>query len=243
MNAAEYAKMRDLEDHYWWFVARRRLALSLLRDPQNPNQIILDVGCGTGALLARLQDQTEAHGLDYFPLALEFSAQRGLKNLVQGNAEAIPLQTGTYDAVVSLDTLEHVPDDVAAAAEIFRVLKPGGKFVMNVPAFTWLWGPHDVALMHQRRYTRRQVRDLLENAGFQVEKLSYSVFFLFPVVIVRRLLERTQKGPAQVKLPVVSPTFNRLLLVVMKTEASLFKRLGLPWGSSVVAVARKPQPK
>ena len=241
MNHDEYGKMRDLEDHYWWFVARRRLALALLKKHAPDQPKTLDVGCGTGALLHHLQNQGEAHGLDYFPVALEFSQKRGLKNLLHGNAEAIPLQTETYDAVISLDTLEHVPNDEAAAQEIFRVLKPGGVFVMNVPAFQWLWGPHDVALMHQRRYTRQQVESLLQDQGFQIEKNTYSVFFLFPVVILRRLVEKRQKGPAQAKLPQVSEPVNNLLLKLMKLEASLLKRLSLPWGSSIITVARKPK--
>ncbi len=234
--------MRDLEDHYWWFVARRQLALDLLNTHATQNPKSLDVGCGTGALLHHLQQSNEAHGVDYFPIALEFSAKRGITHLVHGNAEALPLATNTYDAVVSLDTLEHVPDHVAAAQEIFRVLKPGGIFVMNVPAFQWLWGPHDVALMHQRRYTRREVTRLLQNAGFKVEKASYSVFFLFPVVVLRRLLEKLQTGPAKVKLPRVSPAINRTLVRLMDAEARLFKSINLPYGSSVVALARKPKP-
>lgn len=241
MNQDEYGKMRDQEDHYWWFVSRRRLALSLLKKHSIANPKILDVGCGTGALLQHLQNKSEAHGLDYFPVALEFSAQRGLKNLIHGNAEAIPISTNTYDAIVSLDTLEHVPNDVAAAQEIFRILKPDGVFVMNVPAFKWLWGPHDVALMHQRRYTKKQVTTLLKNAGFTIEKASYSVFLLFPIVILRRLAEKLHRGPAEVKLPAVSSAFNQFLLRLMKFEASLFKRFNLPWGSSVVCVARKPK--
>ncbi len=241
MNADEYGKMRDQEDHYWWFVARRRLALSLLKSYSCPNPKILDVGCGTGALLQHLQAENETYGLDYFPIALEFSAQRGLTNLIHGNAEAIPIADEVFDAIVSLDTLEHVPNDVAASQEIFRVLKPGGIFVMNVPAFKWLWGPHDVALMHQRRYTKRQVVQLLTNSGFTIEKSSYSVFLLFPIVILRRLAEKLHRGPAEVKLPNVSSGSNKALLMLMKLEASLFKRLNLPWGSSVVCVARKPR--
>lgn len=240
MNADEYGKMRDMEDHYWWFVARRKLALALLGRFRTGSGRILDVGCGTGALLSHLQESGEAHGLDYFPVALEFSAQRGLKNLIHGNAEAMPIESGAYAAVVSLDTLEHVPDDVSAAAEIFRVLEPGGVFVMNVPAFRWLWGPHDVALMHQRRYTRSEVVALLQRAGFKVEVAGYSVFLLFPVVVVRRFLEKFARGEAQVKLPAVSGGFNRFLVRLMDWEARLFVSVGLPWGSSVVAVGRKP---
>ncbi len=243
MKQEEYGKMRDQEDHYWWFISRRKLALALL-DPVlnlNPRAKILDVGCGTGAMLQALDGQCDATGLDFSEDALRYCRERGLTHLIHGNAEQIPLGSNRFDAVVSLDTIEHVPGDAAAASEIFRVLKPGGVFVMNVPAYKWLWGPHDIALMHQRRYTTREVRRLLENAGFRLERVSYSVFFLFPVVAVRRFFEKFHHGPAQVKLPEVSEGTQARLIRLMDREAALFRRMNLPWGSSVVAVARKPK--
>jgi SAM-dependent methyltransferase len=156
-----------------------------------------------------------------------------------GNAEAVPIRPRIFDAIVSLDTLEHVPDDEAAVASIAKSLKPGGTFVLNVPAFRWLWGPHDVALMHHRRYTKSQVKALLERQGLKVEKLSYSVFLLFPVVILIRLVDKLKKGPAKVALPKVSPWSNRLLVKLQDMEARWIASGSLPWGSSVVAVARK----
>jgi SAM-dependent methyltransferase len=240
MNPGEYQKMREQEDTYWWFVSRRQLALALLDQNLAPNAIILDVGCGTGAVLTELKSRGTAVGIDLSHDALQFSAQRGLQNLVYGNAEQLPFATATFDAVVSLDTIEHVPADNQAAAEIFRALKPGGIFIMNVPAFAWLWGPHDIALMHQRRYTQLQVANLLKSQGFIIHKLSYSVFFLFPAVIVRRLIERLRGGEPKVTLPQFSPFTNRLLIKLMRAESWLIQRLSLPWGSSVVCVAQKP---
>ncbi|MBS1710425.1 MAG: methyltransferase domain-containing protein [Armatimonadetes bacterium] len=240
MNPGEYRKMRDLEDHYWWFVSRRELALSLLDHHVGDQPLILDVGCGTGAVLTELGRRGTAVGVDLSHDALSFSKSRGLALLVYANAEQLPFADATFDAVVSLDTIEHVPGHEAAAAEVFRVLKPGGVFVMNVPAFAWLWGPHDIALMHQRRYTRAMVRGLLADSGFTILKLSYSVFLLFPAVVARRLAEKMQGGEPKVKLPRFSPFWNRLLLAVMRLEAALFRRMDLPWGSSVVCVAQKP---
>ena len=241
MQKAEYARMRDLEDHYWWFVSRRRLALNLL-DRFSTTGPTLDVGCGTGAVLAELQKQGEAFGVDLSGTALEFAAERGLVNLVKADAQALPFVGETFQSVVSLDTLEHVPDDQAAAREIARILKPGGVAVINVPAFRWLWGPHDVALMHCRRYTRRQLKDLLEGAGLKVEKASYGVFFLFPVVGLIRIADRVGRRKPEVVLPPVQAWLNRLLTSLMSLEEKVIPGVGLPWGSSVVAIARKPLP-
>ncbi|MFM9872839.1 MAG: class I SAM-dependent methyltransferase [Fimbriimonadaceae bacterium] len=241
MNLNEYRKMRELEDHYWWFISRRELALTLLDQIlHNANPTLLDVGCGTGAVLNELEKRGQAVGIDLSHEALKFSKERGLNHLVYANAENLPFTDGQFDAVLSLDTIEHVPNHQAAAAEIYRVLKPGGVFVMNVPAFNWLWGPHDVALMHQRRYTTGKVRDLLEIQGFQIQKISYSVFFLFPAVMLRRLTEKFQRGEAKVKLPQFSPSTNQRLTKLMRVEGNLFQTTNLPWGSSVVCVAQKP---
>lgn len=241
MNVEEYAKMREAEDHYWWFVSRRRLALALLDRYSTGAKRVLDVGSGTGALLSELTSNHWAVGLDFSPLAVGFCRQRGLERVLVGNAEKVPFQPSSFDAVVSLDTLEHVPDHVAAVDGIARSLKPGGVLVLNVPAFRWLWGPHDVALMHQRRYTKGEVKALLEGAGLTVEKLSYSVFLLFPVVVLLRLIDKFKRGPAKVSLPRVSGASNRFLVKLQDMEARWIAAGSLPWGSSVVAVARKGQ--
>ena len=239
MNTDEYAKMRALEDHYWWFVSRRRMAKALMRKYAPRAHSVLDLGCGTGAFLGELPQDVNPVGLDFSQHAVTFCRQRGLESVVQGDAQKIPFLNDVFDAVVSLDTLEHVPDDVLATKELARTLKPGGVLVMNVPAYKWLWGPHDVALMHHRRYTKGQVRRLLERAGLKVEKCSYSVFFLFPVVLVLRILEKARRGPAEVRLPSVPGPVNRALVILQDIETFLVLGVSLPWGSSVVAVARK----
>ena len=239
MQTEEYGKMRQAEDHYWWFVSRRRLALALLERFADSKDRILDVGSGTGGMLTELQKLGWAGGLDFSRLAIRFCRERELPNLMVGNAEALPLQSEAIDVVISLDTLEHVADDEAAMSEIARALKPGGVLILNVPAFMWLWGPHDVALMHHRRYTKRQIRNLLNRHGFKLEKLSYSVFLLFPIVVLIRWLDKFRWGPAKVSLPRVSGGFNSFLVKLQDMEARWIMGGSLPWGSSVIAVARK----
>jgi SAM-dependent methyltransferase len=236
--------MFSLEDHYWWFVGRRRLALGLLKKALNPTTgvrpRVLDLGCGTGVVLRDLGTWAQPIGVDMSPFALGFCRKRGLSQTIQGDGVCLPVQSGTIDAVIGLDIFEHIYDDVAAFSEAYRVIKPGGFIVLSVPAFRSLWGPHDIALMHQRRYRRSEIRSRLEAAGFKIERAGYSVFFLFPIVVVWRFFEKMKKGPAEASLVSVPRWLNQLLIRVQDTEAWLIGTLDLPWGSSVIAVGKKP---
>jgi SAM-dependent methyltransferase len=231
--------MYELEDRYWWFVARRRLALALMG--RRTGQV-LDVGCGTGVVSRELSAWCEPISLDFSELALQYCRRRGLPHCIKGDGARLPIRSNSMSGVIGLDIFEHIEDDLAAFAEAFRVLLPGERLVLSVPAFNFLWGPHDVALHHFRRYRRFELSEKLRALGFEVEICSYSVFFLFPVVVLTRVIEKARKGPAKASLPIVPEWLNQLLIRLQDLESSLIvkTRITLPWGSSVVAVARKP---
>jgi SAM-dependent methyltransferase len=232
--------MYELEDSYWWFVARRNLAVEFVAKHSCDGGTILDVGCGTGAGMRAFLPYGHCIGIDFSYEALEFSRSRGIRNLICADAQALPIQSGCISTLVSLDTLEHVSDDALAMQEMARVLKPGGTVILNIPAYMWLWGPHDVALMHQRRYHRGQIRRLLEKAGLEPVRLSYHIFFLFPFVCLSRLLSRASRGRPAAHMPSVPKVLDAVLLGIQKLEAAFLRKIDLPWGSSIVVVAKKP---
>jgi SAM-dependent methyltransferase len=240
MHPDEYVRMHSLEDHYWWFVGRRTLALGLLRRYVKAQPRILDLGCGTGIISREMGEWADVVSLDMSPIALKFCQGRGLTQLVRADGTALPLAGERADALIGLDIFEHIDDHVKAFQETYRVLEPGGLLVLSVPAFKWLWGPHDVALMHFRRYTKPEVDARLREVGFEIVKSSYSVFFLFPIVAIIRFFEKRKKGEPKASLAPLPGWVNSVLIRIQAAEAWFIHRVNLPWGSSVVVVARKP---
>lgn len=249
MKHEEYERMYRFEDRYWWFVARRHLITSLLRAhyPRDGRLKILDIGCGTGAMLDELAHFGHVVGADYAPEALQFCVTRGVgADLARADVRRLPFADSSFDVVTAMDIVEHIDDDKAASCEIFRVLKPGGRLLVTVPAFPSLWSEHDEALHHFRRYTAPHLKDLFQRAGLAVDKVSYTVTTLFPLIWVFRqvnnlLPKRRGEGEKQANLINFAGPVNAALLALSQWETGLIHRQNLPFGVTVVCVARKPE--
>lgn len=243
--------MFELEDSYWWFVARRELVRELLlrhgpfRDSDNPKQkkpLVLDIGCGTGATLKAINDVCFAIGLDRSLEALRFCQKRDLQNLFLATGGLLPARSQSIDVVLALDLLEHIEDDAAAAKEFYRVLKPGGVLIVTVPACPELWSEHDEALDHLRRYRGRRLRRILVGAGFNIEKLSPVISLLLLPIAALRLTQRIlprKKGAPETAFIIPPKTINWLLIMLLRLERFWLRSFNLPVGVTLVSVARK----
>ncbi len=239
-----------MEDVHWWFVGRRRILLQVLDryigKDKDGRRRILDVGCGTGTMLTYLASYGKAEGVDIDEEAVGYCRERGLFDVSLGEAAKLPFHDGAFELVTALDVIEHLDDDGAALREIGRVLRPGGHVMVTVPAHRFMWGDQDEVNMHKRRYVAAEIRDLLAATGFDVLRVSYLNAFMFPPIATIRLIRRLQRRwrprteyKSDFKYPAPGP-LNFLLAGIFGAEAPIVRRVNIPFGVSILALARKP---
>jgi len=240
-----YAEYRRIEDRHWWFRGRREILLRLLDrhfPPGDASKRVLDIGCGTGAMLQQLSRYGTVDGVDTDPNAVRFCRERGVAGVRRLTSQTLPWEPETFDLVTALDVIEHIDDDQAVLGEVQRVLRPGGTLLLTVPAYEVLWGPQDEISHHKRRYRAWQIRERLERAGLEPVKLSYFNSLLFPPIAAVRLLRPRRAGDRELKSDFTltrAGRLNEILTRIFAGEAALVERWNLPFGVSIVALARK----
>jgi len=242
VNVEEYRRMFEAEERQWWYAGMRSIALGLLDKALTGNaneRRLLDAGCGTGNNLLHLGARGRAYGVDLAEEAIRFCRTRGVK-AVRGSVLQLPFASGAFDAVTSFDVIYHmwVKDDRAAVAEMARVLKPGGLLLVRVPAFKALWGAHDEAVHSRHRYTRGELGALLRSQGFELVRATYCNFFLFPLLIARRTLDR-KTGRHGSDVQFLPAPLERAFRGLLEVEARLVRFVSLPFGTSALVLGRK----
>lgn len=245
MEKEEYFKIYGLEESHAWYVA---LALKTLfyiqalgvKNAHKP--VILDAGCGTGGLLSHLKNKGFSVGIDVSDIALEICRQKKINRVIRSSVSCMPFRDNSFDIVTSLDVLYHkqVTDDSVALKECLRILKRKGILLLNLPAYQFLTSEHDRFEHGIRRYTRKGLIKKIKEAGFGIEKITYSNMFFFPMIALWRILAlRHRKEKFDSHLHPLPKFLNMIILLILNLENKLQRHLSLPFGLSVFCIARK----
>lgn len=235
----EAERVLDDQIKSWWFQGKRTVFDSLFRNQFAKDALVLDVGAGQGLFLNHLAPAGRLVAVDEWPPCLIRNRQRGGCPVV-GDATHLPFATEKFDYLFALDVLEHLPDDQMAVKEWSRVIKKGGRLVLNVPALDCLWSKHDVQMGHYRRYNRAKLRTVVEARGFVCERLTYTNSFLFPLGWLSfhlNLHQGSNDNPeAHLRLP---KPIEAMIKLFYSCEAAVLPRVNLPFGGSLVCIAQK----
>jgi len=249
MNKDEYLRQYEIGESYWWFVARRNVILDILKRlfPKERNCNIIDIGCGPGNMLSYLSKFGPTYGLDTSEEAIELCKKRGYDAVKKGDIERIDYPNETFDAVLGLDVLEHCVNDVSALKEVFRICKIGGYCIFTVPAYQFLWTEHDSALHHKRRYVREELMAKFKKENFLLIKTSYFNTLLFPLQFYFRIFKKismsfisNRKTSSNTDfIYSIHPFVNKILKVIFEFEKYILRILDMPFGLSLICIARK----
>lgn len=243
MDAEEYRLMYRAEDSHWWYRGMEGISRAVLGRYYRPTSAlrILDAGCGTGGNHRWLSQFGRCWAMDLSPIAMDFCRQRGIDSLLRGSVVQLPFASGRFDLVTSFDVLSMLsPEQEAASlAEIARVLVPGGRLFLRLPAYRWLRGAHDRAVSISHRYHRKELRQKLESHDLACEWIGYANMFLCPAVILKRWSEHFRADQPQSDLSLDSHRCDRLFCSLLYLESRLLTYRPLPLGLTLMAVARK----
>lgn len=246
MDKNFYLQYAAVEDRHWWFVGRRRIVETLIRQLNLPQDAkILEAGCGTGGNLTMLARYGQVAAMELDETACQLANERQVTTVKQGSLpDAIPF-TSQYDLIVILDVLEHIDDDLAALEILSARLKPNSWLLITVPAYQFLWSYHDEINHHKRRYTLKNLQRVVRQAGYSIRYGSYFNTWLFPLVsgvrLLKNLLKIDQKSVASSDLNLPAKPINKFLTFLFASERYLINRFSLPFGVSVVLIAQKTE--
>ena len=220
---------------YWWYRARAELLRAALGSYLGEPRRVLDVGSADGPSVGWLIGSELRATVDLDPRGLTPGTG------VQASALALPFADGSFDVVGAFDVVEHCEPESVAVGELARVLAPGGRLLLSVPAYEWAWSDHDVRAGHHRRYTRPRIERALTAAGLEVLRSTHAFAAVFPVFAAERLVRRVRRGPAGgARLPETTARTDRVLMGLCRAESRMLRRRDLPFGSSVFVAARRP---
>ena len=243
LNEIEYERLAEVEDTMWWFQALRKNVLALMeRFTSRSSGPILDAGCGTGGVLRAvrsLYDASPLYGIDVFEGAVARTAATTSAHVAVASVNALPFPSAYFKSILSLDVIcQRGVEPARALREFHRCLAPGGIVIIQVPAYMWLWGYHDVQCQTAQRFTRPRLQSLLGEHGFEPCFATYWNSALLPLLAVRRkLLPRTRTKSDVAAYPA---PLDAIFKAIVSWDCNLIRRgIEVPFGSSVLMVAQK----
>jgi SAM-dependent methyltransferase len=243
-----YKLTYELEESYWWYIARRKIIMDQLHSlfmNKHKKPLLLDVGCGTGKNLIDFSEFFETYGVDASIEAINFCRRRGLNNikiLDSFNTKLIknPFHK-KFDMITMLDVLEHIQNDIQYLKIIKKWLKKDGMLFLTVPAYQWLWSGEDHVSNHFRRYSKKQLLETISRSGFTIKKISYFNTFLFPLQAFTLLMKRWlfPESINQTNLHEMPKIINELLERIMSAELPFLKTIDFHFGGSILCICQK----
>jgi SAM-dependent methyltransferase len=233
----------QVEDRHWWYRGRRTVLAGVIDGLELPTPArILDAGCGSGRNMVELARFGAVTAIELSDTSVALARERDVGEVISGSVLEMPFAEDSFDLAVSLDVIEHLEDDLAALRELRRTVAPGGALLITVPAYQWLWSGHDEINHHHRRYTRRTLQRVAEQAGWRQLRTTYFNSLLLPAAILLRVLDRVNRAKtteSSLDLWVPPAPVNWLLERPLALEAALIARGGrIPAGLSLLAVFR-----
>lgn len=233
----------QIEQTQWWFTSRREAIHRLIKN-MNKVRSVLDIGCSGGLLIQELAlayPHLDIYGIDVSEVAVSQCRAAGFKNIFKMDATNPDLQENYFDLIISSDCLEHIENDSLALNNWFKLLSPGGRLILFVPAFKQLWGPHDLINHHFRRYNSAELNNKIKKAGFEIQQSGYWNFVLFFPALLVRSLKRIFNSEREKADNLVNPPkwINTLLKGLLHFENKLLGKLRFPFGISTWCLATK----
>ena len=242
MQPEIYLEMAKLQDRHWWFVARRMILDRVISELRLPaNALVLEIGCGPGGNLSMLKGHGQLHALETDPLARQLASVLSICPVLPGALPApLPFPPASFDLVCLFDVLEHIEDDQAALQSAATLLRPGGRILITVPAYPWLWSAHDEAHHHKRRYTASTLNHVAKAATLAPLRLGYFNTLLFPMIALLRGVRGSLSKESSSDCTLPSPWINQLLTRIFAAERWILSRATFPFGTSLLAVLEAP---
>lgn len=238
-----YSEHFELESKHWWFVSKKEIIVSFLEQyiPLKSDRTILDAGCGAGLMLNNLKKFGKTYAMDFSEDAVDFSKKVFDGEIKRGwLPDNFPYPNQKFDAIICLDVIEHIDDDLKSLEVLKQHLSDNGIMILTVPALQFLWSKWDDLNHHKRRYDKNQLKDVILKAGFQIDKISYYNSLLFiPIAIVRIVKNILNNDSDKSDTDLPSKPVNWLLKNIFLLEKWLLKLISFPIGVSLIAVVRK----